>query len=261
MILALLLQAIAPATPAANAVTLDEAKAMAPPALAARLLGDRAHGPIVHADINYRFGPPTKTADRIWLVERMVPFDAATCRSHVYEIELKSGDPDAKPWTEGVPTRPVAIAERDRLWVPRGGKATAAACAAAPADESGFSDGGLGLERAAALVAEARAAFALTGRPRSFNLSCRGERDACGKDPRQTLAAIDWGMLGLVEQVQPNGEPYFVGGPKPDDAPSGPAHVQFTFPYAAGGATWEITVKRSPRITAVRMEAAYVVYH
>ena len=256
MIAALLLQA---ALPAAPTITLAEANTMSPSALAARLLPDRPHRPVVDAIINGRgLTPPTQSVNRVWIVEQMVPYDTSLCRSHVYEIELKPKDPIAKTYAQAVPTQRVKIEGYDRLWVPPTGAATIATCAAAPSKESGFSDGGLGLQQAAALVEQARAAFKAA---QHLRISCRGERDICGKSPRRTLAALDWSSLGLVEQVTAKGESYYVGDPKPVDAAWGPAHVQFTFPYAADGETWVITVDRRPDIKRVRMEAQSIVYH
>ncbi len=233
---------------------------MSPSALADRLLANQDHAPVVDAIINGRgLTPPSESVNRVWLVERMVPFNSRICRSHVFNIEMGSSDPAAKPWSQSVSTHPVKIEQYDRLWAPPTAAATTAACAAAPAQASGFYDGGLGLERAADLVEQARTAF-LSNRARSFTVSCRGERDACGKNPRKTLSAIDWSSLGMVEQVTPRGEPYYVGDPSPEDAAWGPSNVQFTFPYAAGGATWVITIRRSPQIVAVRMEAQTIVY-
>lgn len=234
---------------------------MSPSALAERLLGDQKHGPMVDAIINGRgLTPPSESVHRIWLVEQMVPFNRHLCRSHVFEIEMENSDPAAKPWSQPVPTHPATIEQYDRLWVPPTAPATPAVCAAAPAQTSGFHDGGLGLESASDLVEQARMAFH-SNNLRSFTVSCRGERGACGKDPRKTLSLIDWSALGEVEKVTPRGEPYSVGDSIPKDAPWGPSNVQFTFPYAAAGATWVITVRRSPKIVAVRMEADTIVYH
>jgi hypothetical protein len=256
MIAFLLLQA---ALPAAPTITLAEANAMSPLALAARLLPERAHRPVVDAIINGRgMTPPSKSVNRVWIIEQMLPFDASICRSHIYKIEMRPSDPAANPWVEAVPTRPVKIEEHDRLWVPPPKAATVAACAAAPAGASGFSDGGLGLRQAAALVQEARAAF----KAQRLKVNCVGEGGACGNSPRETLAAIDWSLLGFVEPIRPKGEPQSVGGdPKPVGPAWGPAHVQFTFPHAAGAATWVITVDRRPHIKAVRMEARSIIYH
>lgn len=74
------------------------------------------------------------------------------------------------------------------------------------------------------------------------------------------MAAIDWGTLAFVEQVNSKGDGYYVGDRKPADAPWGPAHVQFTFPYAADGATWVVTVDRKPAIAAARMDAQWAIY-
>ena len=259
MIIAFLLQA---ASPAVATVTLPEAKAMSPSALADRLLPRQEHGPIVDAIINGRGGltPPSKSVNRVWLVERMVPFDKRLCRSHVFNIEMGSNDPAATSWSSALPTHPTQIEQYDRLWVPKTRKATIAACAAAPAQASGFSDAGLGLGRAASLVEQARRAFAAAARLPTYTVKCEGERDACGKNPRSTLAAIDWSSLGLVEQVKANGEPFYSGDSKPADPAWGPSHVQFTFPYAASGATWVITIDRAPDVTAVRMEARSIIY-
>ena len=255
MISPLIVQAAGPAVPS---VTLAETKGMSPDALALRLLPDRQHGPMVDAIINGRgLTPPSASVNRVWLVEQMVPFDADVCRSHVFEIEMGSSDPAAKPYAQALPTHPIEIAEYDRLWVPPSGAANVSACAAAPAQASGFHDGGLGLRQAAALVVQARAAFKAAGR---LKIRCRGERGACGLDPRKTLRAIDWSSLGSVEQVDRKGETYSFGDPKPADAAWGPAHVQFTFPYAAKGATWVITVDRRPHIDAIRMQAETIVY-
>jgi len=234
---------------------------MSPSALADRLLAGRVHGPIVDAIVNGRgLTPPSESVNRVWLVERMVPFNAKTCRSHVFELEMGSDDPAAKPYAQPIATYPIKIAQYDRLWVPPNGEATIASCAAAPAQASGFGDGGLGLQQAAELVEQARAAFAF---PMSSRLSvkCRGEHHACGRDPKKALSTIDWNALGLVEQVSPRGETYYLGDVKPEDASWGPAYVRFTFPYAAGGATWKIIVKRKPKIVAVSMLAETVVYH
>lgn len=256
MIAALLLQA---ALPAAPTITLAEANTMSPSALAARLLPERPHRPVVDAIINGRgLTPPSQSVNRVWIVEQMVPYDTKVCRSHVYEIELKPKNPTAKHFVQAVPTQRVKIEEYDRLWVPPTGAATIATCAAAPAKESGFSDGGLGLQQVAALVEQARTAFKAA---QHLRISCRGERDICGESPRRTLAALDWSSLGLVEQVTAEGESYYFGDPKPVDAAWGPAHVQFTFPYAANGATWVITVDRRPAIKRVRMEAQSIIYH
>lgn len=235
---------------------------MAPDALAERLLPEREHRPVVDAIINGRGGltPPSESVDRVWLVERMVPFDATTCRSHVFNIGMGSSDPAAKPWAHALPTHPVKVEQYDRLWVPPSGSATIATCASAPARASGFGDGGLGLRQAAGLVEQARTAFRRADRSQAFTVSCRGENGICGTSPRQTLAAIDWSSLGLVEQIAPTGEHDSDGGPKSVAGKWGPAHVRFAFPYAAGGATWMITVDRAPIITAVRMEAASIVY-
>ena len=259
MIIAFLLQA---ASPAVATVTLSEARAMSPSALADRLLPKQEHGPIVDAIVNGRgaLTPPSESVNRVWLVERMVPFDAWTCRSHVYNIEMESSDPVATSWSKAVPTHPTRIEQYDRLWIPKTRKATVATCAAAPAQASGFSDGGLGLGRAASLVEQARKAFAAAARSPKYSIECEGERDACGKSPKSTLAAIDWSSLGVVEQVKANGEPFYGGDSKPVDPAWGPARIQFTFPYAAGGATWVITVDRAPDITAVRMEARSIIY-
>jgi hypothetical protein len=171
---------------------------------------------------------------------------------------MGSSDPSAHVWSQALPTHPVKIEQYDRLWVPPAGQATVPACAAAPAQASGFADGDLGLRQAAALVEQARAAFKAAAR---LKISCSGERGACGSSPRRTLAVIDWSLLGLVEQVDAKGEHYSFGDPKPADAEWGPAHVQFTFPYAAAhGATWVITVDRGPDIKAVRMEADTIIY-
>ncbi len=258
MMLALLLQAGSPLPPS---VTLGEAAAMSPTSLAGRLMPDRKLGPIVDVIFNGQgaLTPPSKSLNRLWLVEQMVPFDATLCRSHVFNIEMKS-DPDAKPYVDAVPTHPVKIEEYDRLWVPPTGVATAATCAAAPAQESGFGTGGLSLQQAAALVAQARNAFALAPRPGKIAISCKGDKGACGSNPRKTLAAIDWGTLAFVEQVNSKGDGYYVGDRKPADAPWGPAHVQFTFPYAADGATWVVTVDRKPAIAAARMDAQWAIY-
>jgi hypothetical protein len=256
MIVALLLQA---ALPAAPTITLAEARSMSPAALAGRLLPGEKHGPIVDAIVNGRgLRPPSASVNRVWLVEQMVPFDATTCRSHVFQIEMGHSDPSAKLWSQSLPTHPVKIEQYDRLWVPPNGAATVPACAAAPAQASGFDDGGLGLAQAATLVQQARAAFKTR---RRLKIRCRGKHDLCGTNPRRTLAGIDWSLLGSVEQVDPKGEPYSLGDPKPEDAAWGPRHVQFTFPYAAGGATWEITVDRAPEIKSVRMRASTVIYH
>jgi hypothetical protein len=256
MIAALLLQA---ALPAAPAITLAEANSMSPSALAARLLPERPHRPVVDAIINGRgLRPPSQSVNRVWIVEQMVPYDTRLCRSHVYEIQLEPRDPTAKHYLQAVPTERVNIAEHDRLWVPPSEAATIATCAAAPAKASGFYDGGLGFQQAAAIVEQARTAFKAA---QHLKISCRGERGICGKSPRRTLAALDWSSLGLVEQVTAEGEPYFVGDPQPVDAAWGPAHVRFTFPFAADGATWVITVDRGPDIKRVRMEARSIVYH
>lgn len=232
---------------------------MSPSALAARLLPDRAPRPVVDAIINGRgLTPPSESVNRVWIVEQMVPYDTKLCRSHVFEIELKPTDANAKPYAQAVPTQRVNIEEYDRLWVPPNGVATIATCAAAPAKESGFSHGGLGLQQAATLVEQARAAFKVA---QHLKISCRGEGDICGKSPRRTLAALNWSTLGLVEQVTAKGESYYVGDPEPVDAAWGAAHVQFTFPYAADGATWVITVDRRPDIKRVRMEAQSIIYH
>jgi len=63
-----------------------------------------------------------------------------------------------------------------------------------------------------------------------------------------------------MEQVSPEGKPYFDGN-KPKDTGWGPEHVQFTFPYMASDATWVITVDRKPDITAVRMNAQIIIFH
>ena len=259
MIFALLLQA---GSLPPTSVTLAEAQAMSPTALADRLMPDREPRPMVDAIINGRgaLTPPSESVYRLLLVEQMVPFDATLCRSHVFDIDMGSDDPAAKPYAEAVPTHPVKTEEYDRLWVPPTGVATAATCAAAPARASGFGAGGLGLKQAAALVEQARNAFALAARRGGIAVRCKGEKGACGPNARKTLASIDWGSLGLVEQVNPKGDPYYLGDAKPADAPWGPAHVQFTFPYAAGAATWVVTVDRNPAIIAARMDAQLVIY-
>lgn len=235
---------------------------MSPEALADRLIADRKHGPIVDEIVNGRGGliPPSESVNRVWLVEQMVPFDATLCRSHVFNIEMDSDDPAAKPYAEAIPTYPLKTEEYDRLWVPPAGEATVATCAAAPARASGFGTGGLGLQQAAALVEQARNAFEPADRRGKFTISCKGKNGVCGSDPRMTLASIGWSALGLVEQVNAQGSPYYVGDRKPADAPWGPAHIQYTFPYAAGFATWVITVDRTPAITAVRMSAQAIIY-
>lgn len=234
---------------------------MSTAALADRLLSNKDHGPIVDAIINGRgLTPPSESVNRVWLVEQMVPFNAKTCRSHVYELEMGSNDPTAKPYAQPVATHPIKIEQYDRLWVPPSGEANVATCAAAPAQASGFGDGGLGLEEAAALVEQARTTFS-NAKVRGIKVKCRGEHNACGSDPRKALSTIDWSALGSVEQVSASGEPYYIGDVKPQDAAWGPAYVQFTFPYAASGATWEITVKRTPKIVNVRMLAQTVIYH
>jgi len=259
MIIALLLQSASLASPT---LTLAEARGMSPSALADRLLPEHEHGPVVDAIINGRgLTPPSESVNRVWLVERMVPFDATVCRSHVFNIEMRPSDAALNPWTNALPTHPVNIEQYDRLWVPPAGAASVPACASAPARASGFSEGGLGLRQAANLVEQARSAFVLATRRRNIPVSCRGERGACRKGARRTLAEIDLSSLGLVEKHSPKGEPYYVGDKEPADAAWGPSHVQFTFPYAAEGATWVITVDRSPAITAVLMEARSIVYH
>ncbi|HMC91363.1 MAG TPA: hypothetical protein VKI45_02785, partial [Allosphingosinicella sp.] len=55
-------------------------------------------------------------------------------------------------------------------------------------------------------------------------------------------------LLGSVEHVDAKGESYSFGDTKPEDPAWGPRHVQFTFPYAAHGATWIVTVDREPEI-------------
>ncbi|WP_454885090.1 hypothetical protein [Sphingomonas oryzagri] len=258
MIIAMLLQALSLVAPS---VTLSEARAMSPSDLAARLLPEKDHGPVVDAIVNGRGGltPPSQIVDRIWLVEQMVPFDTTICRSHVFNIEMGSDDPAAKPWLNPVPTHPVKVEQYDRLWVPPAGRATVATCAAAPAQASGFSHSGLDLREASNLVEQARSAFSSTGLHRKFTVYCRGQRDACGKDSKMTLAALDWSSLGMVELVTQKGEPYSLGDPNPVEGAPG-SHVQFTFPYAAKGATWVITVDRAPDIKAVRMEAHTIIY-
>ncbi len=112
LILAILLQAGS----AAPAVTLAEAKAMSPAALADRLLAHTDHGPIVDAIINGRgLTPPSASVNRVWLVELMVPFDARTCRSHVHELDMGSKDPAANPYAQPVVTHPIEIGQYDRL--------------------------------------------------------------------------------------------------------------------------------------------------
>jgi hypothetical protein len=224
MITAFLLQAALPTGPT---VTLLEARTMSPSALAARLLPELKHGPIVDVIINGRGGltPSSQSVVRVWLIEQMVPFDATTCRSHVFNVEMKSSDPAAKPRLTPLPTHPAEVEQYDRLWVPPVGKATTVSCAGAPAKASGFGVGGLGLREVADLVEQARTAFARAPRARKFTVSCKGERGACGIDSRKTLAAIDWSSLGFVEQVSPKGKPYYVGDQKPDAAASGPSHV------------------------------------
>ena len=232
---------------------------MSPSGLAARLLPDRPNRPVVDAIVNGRsLTPLSQNVNQVWIVEQMVPFDDRFCRSHVYEIVMRPSNPTANAGAEAVPTQPAKIDEYDRLWVPPSGAATVDACAAAPAKASGFADGGLGLRQAAALVEQARRTFKAAQR---LEISCRGERSVCGKNPRKTLAALDWSLLRFVEQVTSEGESYYLGDPKPMDATWGPAHVQFTFPYAAHGATWVITVDRTPQIKAIRMEAQLIVYH
>jgi hypothetical protein len=259
VIVALLLQAASLAVPT---ITLPEARTMSPSALGDRLLIGRAHGPIVDAIVNGRGGltPPSQSVNRIWLVERMVPFDAMLCRSHVFDIEMGASDPAANHYRTSLPSHPVKIGQYDRLWMPAGGKATAANCAAAPPRQSGFGDGGLGLRQAADLVEQARAAVMRGPHEQKFSVDCHSERNACGVNARKTLAAIDWGRLGMVSAVKADGTDYYVGDRKPPDAKWGPSHVQFTFPYAAGGATWVITVDRSPDIVAVRMSAPMIIY-
>lgn len=257
LILYLLLQAVS----AAPAITLAEAQTMSPSALADRLLADRVHGPVVDAIINGGgVPPPSASVNRIWLAEQMVPLNATTCRSHVFEIEMGTSDPTARPYVQPVATHPIKIEQYDRLWVPPRGDANVATCAAAPAHASGFGTGGLGLEQAAALVEQARATFS-NAKDREIKIRCRGEDRKCGNNPRTVLSALDWSALGLVEQVSSSGEPYYMGDVRPRNAAWGPAYVQFTFPYAASGATWEITIHRTPKIVDVRMLAQTVVYH
>jgi len=258
MILAFLSAAASAPTP----ISLAEARALSPSALADRLLPGQVHGPMVDAIVNGRGGltPPSSSVNRVWLVERMVPFDATLCRSHIFHIDMAGDDPAANAWRDAVPTHPVKVDQYDRLWVPPGGKATETSCAAAPARESGFGVGRFSLRQAADLVEQARAAFAPGARADRFRVDCKGDRGACGADPRATLAAIDWSALGFVEEVEPADAAGSVGDPQPKDAPRGRSHVQFTFPYAAGGATWVITVERSPKIVTVRMEAQTIIY-
>lgn len=256
MILALILQA-------ASAVTLSEARAMSPSALAARLLPEQRHGPIVDAIVNGRGGltPPSRSVNHVWLIEQMVPFDTVICRSHVFDIEMDAGDPAATPYTSALATHPVKVGQYDRLWVPRTGKASKATCAAAPATASGFGDGGFGSRQASNLVEQARAAFALSARQQGFTVTCRGNRDVCGQSARETLAHLNWSLLGSLKQVDKHGEEYYVHDPRPVDAAWGPAHVQFTFPYAATqGDTWVITVDRTPSIKAIHTEAQTIIY-
>ncbi|HMC91351.1 MAG TPA: hypothetical protein VKI45_02720, partial [Allosphingosinicella sp.] len=133
--LLLLLQAAAPDAPT---ITLAEAKGMSPAAVAARLLPGEKHGPIVDVILNGRgLTPPSENLDRVWLVEQMVPFDATTCRSHVFAIEMRRSDTFAGSGARAAPTHPVEIEQYDHLWVPPKGMATVAACAAAPARASG----------------------------------------------------------------------------------------------------------------------------
>ena len=257
MILAVLLQA----APVAPTVTLSEARTMSPTALAERLLAGKVHGPVVDAIVNGRgLVPPTASVMRVWLVERMVPFNATLCRSHVHEIEMGGSDPKVEPWAQPVPTHPVRIEQHDRLWVPPGGQATMTTCAVAPATASGFQARGLGLEASATVVDQARRAFA-PDRSRAITVTCRGDRGVCGPDPRATLAAIDWRSLGLVEEVSADEEAYYSGDTRPGTKAWGPARVKFTFPWAAHGQTWEITVTRTPRIVAVQMNAEIIIYH
>jgi len=235
---------------------------MSPTALADRLMPDRQPVAMVDAIVNGRGGvmPPSESVNRVWLFEQMVPFDATFCRSHIFNIKMGTDDPDARLYVQSVPTHPVEIKEDDRLWVPPTGVANVATCAAAPARESGFATSGFTLSQAAALVEQARDAFASAARGRKITLRCDGEKGACGSTPGKTLASIDWGALGLVERVNWKGEPYYIDGADPVDGPLGPPHVQFTFPYAADGATWVITVDRTPAITAVRMDARLITY-
>lgn len=247
---------------APTAVTLEEAQAMSPSMLAERLLPDTEHGPMVDAIVNGRgLLPPSQGVHRVWLVERMVPYDAKVCRSHVFNIEMGSSAPGASPWTSALPTHPIKVEQYDRLWMPPSGAASADTCAAAPPQESGFGHGGLGLERAAKLAVEARETFARSASRRRLRVSCKGERGVCGVDALTTLAKIDWSMLGTIAQVSPDSEPYHDGEAKPADADWGPSNVQFTFPYAAQGATWIITTTRRPKITQVKMEAIHIIYH
>lgn len=258
MLIALLLQVASPAVPT---VTLAEAREMSPSALAARLLPNEQLRPIVDTIINGRgLTPPSQNVNRLWLVEQMVPFDRAVCLSHVYKIEMGPDDPAANAYVTALPTHVVKIEQYGRLWAPPNGVATIAACAAAPAQASGFAENGLGLRQAATLAEQARTTFAFAAKSRNIDISCRGKRGACGKDPRKTLAAIDWTLLGLVEQVTPKGETYYMGDPKPKARAWGPSHVQFTFPYAAGGDSWVVTVTRAPDIKSVRMEAQTISY-
>ncbi len=257
LIWALLLQAAS----AAPAITLTEAIAMSPSELGDRLLTGQQHGPIVHAQVNGgAMMPRSESVYIVSLTERMVPFDAKTCRSHIYVIDMESDNPTVNPFRQPVATHPGRIKQYDRLWIPPSGVATVASCAAAPAKESGFEGGGLGLEQAATLVDQARMAFMLDKSSR-LTVKCRSENHTCGGNPRKTLSAIDWNSLGWIEQVKPDGNIYASDGPQSVNASWGPEYVKYTFPYAARGATWEVTVRRTPQIVAVQMEAIMAVYH
>ncbi len=144
--------------------------------------------------------------------------------------------------------------------MPPSGEANVASCAAAPAQASGFGDGGLGLEEAARLVEQARTTFS-NAKVRGMKVECHGAHNVCESDPRKTLSTIDWSALSSVEHVSASGEPYSIGDVKPQVAAWGPAYVQFTFPYAASGATWKITVKRTPKIVDVKMLVQAIIYH
>lgn len=258
MLSALLLLASAPVQPS---ITLDEAREMTGQQLAERLLPGQIKQPIVDVILNGRgLTPPSRSLYRLWLVERMVPFDDTTCRSHSYVIDLLPNDPAANMWTTPFPTHPVKVVQYDGLWVPKGVAATIEACAGAPSQASGFGDGGLGLAQASALVRQARSAFSLKTKRSNFQLKCRGRMRVCGANARRTLSEIDWSALGLVEQVDKAGESLSIDDPVLVDKGWGPKYVQFTFPYAADYATWVVTVQRSPEITKVTMQAEEIVY-
>ncbi len=238
---------------------------MSPEELAERIMPQQEHGDLVEAIINGSGGliPPRPSVTSVHLREKMVPFNPSLCRSHSFYITMAGLDPDADLWSAALPTYALKVRQIDKLWAPPSGLASSKTCAEAPKGTDGFSSDDFDLKESNVLFEQAREAFRAARQSRKIKVSCRAVRKACGRSPRETLAKLNWSALGTLDKVKSNGEFYYGGEARRADAVWGPSHIAFTFPYAVVGdvgATWVITVSRSPSITALRMEAPTIIY-